>query len=93
MQSGRNTAGLLLAMIFTISNLTPAYAHQPINLTAANSSANKGPIIVDGKVIKGILFDPTRQKTYQGVEAHIEFIISLIDEDIKRGRFIGLTEE
>ncbi len=50
MQSGRNMAGLLLAMIFTISNLTPAYAHQPINLTAANSSPNKGPIIVDGKV-------------------------------------------
>jgi hypothetical protein len=49
-------------------------------------------IMVDGKVIKGILFDPTRQKTYQGVEAHIEFIISLIDEDIKKGRFIGLTE-
>lgn len=50
-------------------------------------------VMVDGKVIKGILFNPTRQKTYQGVEAHIEFIISLVDEDIKRGRFIGLTEE
>ncbi|MDA2982356.1 MAG: hypothetical protein O3A11_06330 [Actinomycetota bacterium] len=49
MQSGRNTAGLLLAVIFIVSNLTPAYAHQPINLIAANSSANKGPIIVDGK--------------------------------------------
>lgn len=50
-------------------------------------------IMVDGKVINGILFEPTSQKTYQGVEAHIEFIIGLIDEDIMRGRFIGLTQD
>ena len=50
-------------------------------------------IMVDGKVIKGILFDPARKKTYEWVETHIEVIISLIDGDIKRGRFIGLTED
>ena len=72
MQSGRNMAGLLLAMIFTISNFTPAYAHQPINLTAANSSANKGPIIVDGKVSFVIRANFTKPNQTQGFRAALK---------------------
>ena len=72
MQSGRNMAGLLLAMMFTISNLTPAYAHQPINLTATNSSANKGPIIVDGKVSFVIRANFTKPNQTQGFRAALQ---------------------
>ena len=72
MQSGRNMAGLLLAMMFTISNLTPAYAHQPINLTAANSSPNKGPIIVDGKVSFVIRANFTKPNQTQGFRAALK---------------------
>ena len=72
MQSGRNMAGLLLAMMFTISNLTPAYAHQPINLTAANSSANKGPIIVDGKISFVIRANFTKPNQTQGFRAALQ---------------------
>ena len=72
MQSGRNMAGLLLALMFTISNLTPAYAHQPINLTAANSSANKGPIIVDGKVSFVIRANFTKPNQTQGFRAALQ---------------------
>ncbi len=50
-------------------------------------------IMVDDKVIKGILFTPSRAKTYKKVEEHIQFVFGLIDEDIKRGRFIGLTND
>jgi len=72
MQSGRNMAGLLLAMMFTISNLTPAYAHQPVNLTSANSSANKGPIIVDGKVSFVIRANFTKPNQTQGFRAALQ---------------------
>ena len=65
-------AGLLLAIMFTISNLTPAYAHQPINLTAANSSANKGPIIVDGKVSFVIRANFTKPNQSQGFRAALQ---------------------
>ena len=72
MQSGRNMAGLLLAMMFTISNLTPAYAHQPINLTATNSSADKGPIIVDGKVSFVIRANFSKPNQTQGFRAALQ---------------------
>jgi hypothetical protein len=50
MRLGRRTLTTLLALAFIGSNLNLASAHQPVNLTAANSSADKGPILVDGKV-------------------------------------------
>ena len=72
MQPGRNVAGLLLAIMFTISNLTPAYAHQPINLTATNSSADKGPIIVDGKVSFVIRANFSKPNQTQGFRAALQ---------------------
>jgi hypothetical protein len=50
MRLGRRTLTTLLALAFIGANLNWASAHQPVNLTAANSSADKGPILVDGKV-------------------------------------------
>ena len=68
----RNMSGLLLAMIFTSSNLTPAYAHQPVNLTSANSSADKGPIIVDGTVSFVIRANFTKPNQTQGFRAALK---------------------
>ena len=64
--------GLLLAIMFTVLNLSPAYAHQPINLTAANSSSNKGPIIVDGKVSFVIRANFTKPNQTQGFRAALK---------------------
>ena len=64
--------GLLLAIMFTVLNLSPAYAHQPINLTAANSSSNKGPIIVDGKVSFVIRANFTKPNQTQGFRAALQ---------------------
>ena len=50
MRLGRRTLTTLLALAFVGSNLNLASAHQPVNLTAANSSPDKGPILVDGTV-------------------------------------------
>lgn len=50
-------------------------------------------IYVDEKIIKGILFTPTRGHLFFEVKEHIDFIIKLIGADIKRGRFIGITED
>jgi uncharacterized protein YxjI len=48
-------------------------------------------VMVDDKVIKGILFTPSR-KRYELVDDHIIQIIHEIGEDIKRGRFTGLVD-
>jgi len=45
-------------------------------------------VMVDGKIIKGILFTPSR-KRYDLVQKHIEQIIEEINKDIKRGRFLN----
>ena len=49
-------------------------------------------IMVDGKVIKGLLVHPTR-RSYKLTKIHIDAIATEINRDIKRGRFIGLTED
>lgn len=49
-------------------------------------------VMVDDKVIKGILFTPPR-KDYKSVNEHADMIIELIGEDIKRGRFIELKQD
>jgi len=49
-------------------------------------------VMVDGKVIKGFLVHPGR-RGYKLTKVHIDAIATAINEDIKRGRFIGLVEE
>ena len=72
MRLGRRTLTTLLALAFIGSNLNLASAHQPINLTAANSSANKGPILVDGKVSFVIRANFTKPNQTQGFRAALK---------------------
>ena len=72
MRLGRRTLTALLALAFIGSNLNLASAHQPVNLTAANSSADKGPILVDGKVSFVIRANFTKPNQTQGFRAALK---------------------
>ena len=72
MRLGRRTLTTLLALAFIGSNLNLASAHQPVNLTAANSSADKGPILVDGKVSFVIRANFTKPNQTQGFRAALQ---------------------
>ena len=72
MRLGRRTLTSLLALAFIGSNLNLASAHQPVNLTAANSSADKGPILVDGKVSFVIRANFTKPNQTQGFRAALK---------------------
>jgi hypothetical protein len=72
MRLGRRTLTTLLALAFIGSNLNLASAHQPVNLTAANSSADKGPILVDGKVSFVIRANFTKPNQTQGFRAALK---------------------
>jgi hypothetical protein len=41
---------LLLAIAVLLSGSSPAQAHQPVRLTAANPTPDRGPLLVDGTV-------------------------------------------
>ena len=72
MRLGRRTLTTLLALAFIGANLNLASAHQPVNLTAANSSADKGPILVDGKVSFVIRANFTKPNQTQGFRAALK---------------------
>ena len=72
MRLGRGSLTTLLALAFIGSNLNLASAHQPVNLTAANSSADKGPILVDGKVSFVIRANFTKPNQTQGFRAALK---------------------
>lgn len=46
----RKVISLLLALATLLLSPTQAIAHQPVNLTAKDSSADRGPILVDGTI-------------------------------------------
>ena len=72
MRLGRRTLPALLALAFIGSNITVASAPQPVNLTSANSSADKGPILVDGKVSFVIRANFTKPNQTQGFRAALK---------------------
>ena len=72
MRLGRRTLTSLLALAFIGSNLNLASAHQPVNLTAANSSADKGPILVDGTISFAIRANFTKANQTQGFRASLK---------------------
>lgn len=72
MRLGRRTLTTLLTLAFIGSNFNVASAHQPVNLTAANSSADKGPILVDGKVSFVIRANFTKPNQTQGFRAALK---------------------
>lgn len=72
MRVGRKILTTLLALAFIGSNLTLASAHQPVNLTAANSSADKGPILLDGTISFAIRANFTKPNQTQGFRAALK---------------------
>ena len=72
MRLGRRTLTTLLALAFIGSNLNLVSAHQPVNLTAANSSADKGPILVDGTISFAIRANFTKANQTQGFRASLK---------------------
>ena len=72
MRLGRRTLTTLLALAFIGSNLNLASAHQPVNLTAANSSADKGPILVDGTISFAIRANFSKANQTQGFRASLK---------------------
>ena len=72
MRLGRRTLTSLLALAFIGSNLNLASAHQPVNLTAANSSADKGPILVDGTISFAIRANFSKANQTQGFRASLK---------------------
>ena len=72
MRLGRGTVTTVLALAFISSNLNLASAHQPVALTAANSSADKGPILVDGTVSFAIRANFTKPNQTQAFRAALK---------------------
>ena len=72
MRLGRRTLTTLLALAFIGSNLNLVSAHQPVNLTAANSSADKGPILVDGTISFAIRANFSKANQTQGFRASLK---------------------
>jgi hypothetical protein len=64
--------GLLLAVIFVGTNLTPSSAHQPVLLTNTNSTADKGPILVDGTISFAVRANFTKANQTQGFRASLK---------------------
>ena len=64
--------GLLLAFVFVGTNLTPSSAHQPVLLTNSNSTADKGPILVDGTISFAIRANFTKANQTQGFRAALK---------------------
>jgi hypothetical protein len=64
--------GLLLAFVFVGTNLTPSSAHQPVLLTNINSTADKGPILVDGTISFAIRANFTKANQTQGFRASLK---------------------
>ena len=64
--------GLLLALVFIGTNLTPSSAHQPVLLNSANSTADKGPILVDGTISFAIRANFTKANQTQGFRASLK---------------------
>ena len=64
--------GLLLAFVFVGTNLTPSSAHQPVLLTNLNSTADKGPILVDGTISFAIRANFTKANQTQGFRAALK---------------------
>ena len=64
--------GLFLAFVFVGTNLTPSSAHQPVLLTNTNSTADKGPILVDGTISFAVRANFTKANQIQGFRAALK---------------------
>lgn len=66
--SGLAIAGLIILNL----NLDQSFAHQPVLLSQANSSADKGPILVDGTISFAIRANFTKPNQTQGFRAALK---------------------
>lgn len=62
----------LLTLPLLICIITPALAHQPVNLSSANSTADRGPILVDGTISFAIRANFTKANQTQGFRASLK---------------------
>lgn len=65
---GSAIAGLIILNL----NLDQSFAHQPVLLSQANSSADKGPILVDGTISFAIRANFTKPNQTQGFRAALK---------------------
>ena len=72
MSTKSKAVGSLLALIFVGVNLSPAAAHQSVLLTNTNSTADKGPILVDGTISFAIRANFTKANQTQGFRAALK---------------------
>lgn len=65
--------GLAIAGLIILNlNLDQSFAHQPVLLSQANSSADKGPILVDGTISFAIRANFTKPNQTQGFRAALK---------------------
>ena len=65
--------GLAIASLIILNlNLDQSFAHQPVLLSPANSSADKGPILVDGTISFAIRANFTKPNQTQGFRAALK---------------------
>ena len=62
----------IFSLILLICSITPALAHQPVNLSSANSTADRGPILVDGTISFAIRANFTKANQTQGFRAALK---------------------
>jgi hypothetical protein len=62
----------IFSLTLLICSITPALAHQPVNLSSANSTADRGPILVDGTISFAIRANFTKANQTQGFRAALK---------------------
>ena len=68
----RRVFSTFLVLTFFLVNSNQALAHQPVLLTAANSSADRGPILVDGTISFAIRANFNKANQTQGFRAALK---------------------
>ena len=65
-------ATILILSIFVLGQINPAQAHQPVALTSSHTSANKGPILVDGTISFALRASFTKANQERGFRASLK---------------------
>ena len=69
---GMRPATILILSIFFLGQINPAQAHQPVALTSSHTSANKGPILVDGTISFALRASFTKANQERGFRASLK---------------------
>jgi hypothetical protein len=63
---------IFIFVSFLLGQINSAYAHQPVALTSNHTSANKGPILVDGTISFALRASFTKAKQERGFRASLK---------------------